>query len=94
MLVENLQTESLDRAIVTTFDGKHPCCLCKQIAKSKQSEKKSDSETTLRRLDFWYSISDFALYPPAEFYELRAANETALLIDHAPAVPPPKAILA
>ena len=93
MLVENLQTEPLDEALVCTFDGKHPCCLCKQIAKAKQTEKKSDVQMELRRLDFSYSNPEFALCPPSDFYELRAANESALLILHAPAVPPPKLVL-
>ena len=94
MLVQNLHAESFEQAIVTTFDGKHPCCLCKQIAKAKQTEKKSDFQMDLRRLDFSYSNLALAFYPPSDFYELRAADETALLIDHAPAVPPPKAAIA
>jgi hypothetical protein len=93
MLVENLHTEPLNQAIVCTFDGKHLCCLCKRIAKEKQSEKKSDLHLDWRRLDCSYSNPEFALYPPFDFYELRSADETALLIDHAPAVPPPKSVL-
>lgn len=39
MLAENLQVTSWDKAVARTFDGKHPCCLCKQIVSGKQSEK-------------------------------------------------------
>lgn len=94
MLADNLQTTSLSQAIARTFDGKHPCCLCKEIAKSKQSEKKTDLQVELKRLDFSYSNFGFVLYPPSEFRELRPGNETGLLLAHAPAVPPPKELLA
>ena len=94
MLAENLETQPLNQAIVCTFDGKHPCCLCKQIAKARQSQKKSDFHLEWRTLDCSWSNLQIALYPPADFYELSAANETPSLLDHAPAVPPPKTILA
>jgi hypothetical protein len=94
MLADNLQTSSLSQAIVRTFDGQHPCCFCKQIAKAKQSEKKSDFQVELKRLDFSYSNSELVFCPPSEFRELRAGNETGPLLTRAPAVPPPKALLA
>jgi hypothetical protein len=94
MLAENLHTDSLSQAIVRTFDGKHPCCICKAIAKGKQSEKKPDFQAETQKLDFSYTNSGFIFCPPSEFRELRAENETGLLLTHAPAVPPPKELLA
>ena len=38
MLTQNLRTGSLEDAVTKTFDGQHPCCLCKQIAAGKKSE--------------------------------------------------------
>lgn len=90
MLADNLHTTSLSQAIARTFDGKHPCCLCKEIARSKRSEKKSDFQVELKRLDFSYSDSEVVLCPPSAFRELRAGNETGPLLAKAPAVPPPK----
>jgi hypothetical protein len=94
MLADNLHTVSLSEAIVHTFDGKHPCCLCKEIAKGKQSEKKSDFQVELKRPDFSYSNSDLIFSPPSEFRELRAGNETGPSLTRSPAVPPPKELLA
>ena len=90
MLAENLQTSSLQKAIVCTFDGKHPCCLCKRIAKEKQSEKKSDLQVELKKLEFPYEKFEFIFSPPSEFRELRAIDENGLVLAHAPPVPPPR----
>jgi hypothetical protein len=42
MLADNLRQQSLTQAVSQTFDGQHPCCLCKAIAAGKQSEKKTE----------------------------------------------------
>lgn len=94
MLADNLHTASLSEAIVHTFDGKHPCCLCKEIARGKQSDKKTDFQMELKRLDFSYSNSEFLFLAPSAFRELRPANQSAPLLMRAPAVPPPKELLA
>lgn len=33
------QTKDIDQALKMTFDGEHPCCLCKTIAEEKQREQ-------------------------------------------------------
>jgi hypothetical protein len=93
MLAENLQTSSLSQAIQRTFDGKHQCCLCKEIAKDKQSEKKSDVQNELKKLDFSHSRFEFVFCSPSHFYEVRNANDTALYLAEPPSLPPPKELL-
>jgi hypothetical protein len=93
MLAENLHTNSVKEAFAHTFDGKHPCCLCRAIAKEKQSEKKNDLQLESRKLDFSHIASEFVFCPPSLFYEIPGANETASLLAHAPALPPPKELL-
>ncbi len=90
MLAENLHKSSICQAVEHTFDGKHACCICKEISKGKQSEKKNDVQVELKRLEFPYTKSEFVFCPPSEFRELRAANETGPLLTQAPAVPPPR----
>jgi hypothetical protein len=90
MLAENLQTSSLSQAIQRTFDGRHPCCLCKEIAKDKQSEKKSDVQNELKKLDFSHSHSEFVFCAPSHFYEVRSATDTAISLAEPPSLPPPK----
>jgi hypothetical protein len=40
MLASNLRTQSLAEAVTHTFDGRHPCCLCKTIAATKNPGRK------------------------------------------------------
>src|SRR5262245_52811445 len=55
MLADNLRTASFPVAVERTFDGKHPCSLCKQIAKGKQTEKKAEFRVELNKFEFSYS---------------------------------------
>ena len=41
MLAGNLQSSSFHDAVMKTFDGNHPCPLCKAIAVAKKSEQKN-----------------------------------------------------
>lgn len=93
MLAENLQTSSLQRALQRTFDGKHPCCLCKEIAKDKQTEKKSDVQVESKKLDFSHNHSEFVFCAPSHFYEVRAAHDPAVSLAEPPSLPPPKELL-
>ena len=51
MLVNNLRTQSLADAVTRTFDGQHPCPLCKAIESGKKSEKKSEIEAKATRIE-------------------------------------------
>ena len=93
MLAENLQTASWQRAVQKTFDGKHPCCLCKAIAKDKQSEKKSDVQVEFKKLDYSYSTFEFVFCPPSHFYEVRNGKDRAVSLTQPPSLPPPKEFL-
>ena len=44
MLAENLRTESLGAALANTFDGEHPCAMCKAIKQGRAEEKQQDKQ--------------------------------------------------
>jgi hypothetical protein len=94
MLAENLQSGSWQQAVEHTFDGKHPCCLCKQIAAAKQSEKKTDVQVEVRKLDYSYTNFEFVFYPPPHFYQISAVDDAAASLTRAPSVPPPRRFFA
>lgn len=94
MIVGYSQEAPLGEAIVKTFDGQHPCKLCKHIAKSKQSEKKSEYKFELSKLEFPYAPVAFVFRAPCSFWEVRAGDVAAGLLTHAPPVPPPRVFLA
>ena len=52
MVVNYSHNGTLKEALVKTFDGKHPCALCKEIAKGKQSDKKSEFPPQLKKFEW------------------------------------------
>jgi hypothetical protein len=93
MLADNLRTTSFCDAVKQTFDGKHPCGLCKQINQGRQTEKKSEAPLELKKLEFSYAPAVFAFSPPAAFRELRPGNDSAVPLIYPPPVPPPRSLL-
>jgi len=94
MLSENLRSESFTAAVQKTFDGKHPCCLCKAINAGKKSEKKNDLPPQLKQLEFINEKPKFIFSAPQDFY-LAGCTEDALSgFVHQPSVPPPRSFLA
>ncbi len=90
MLANNLGTKSLQVAVGETFDGKHPCSLCKQISKGKQSEKKSPSRLEWQKLEFSYTAQTHIFTPPTDYRELPALDNRAPQLNIAPPTPPPR----
>lgn len=52
MLINYSRDGSIKEAVCKTFDGKHPCCLCKAIAAGKKSDQKQKLSTSFQRLEF------------------------------------------
>jgi hypothetical protein len=85
---------SLPDAIAKTFDGQHPCKLCKQIEKGKSAEKKTDSTLDLKKFEFPYAPVAFLFLSPSAFWEMREVAESNHSLTHAPPVPPPRILPA
>jgi hypothetical protein len=51
MLVTFSAQEGIQQAVTKTFDGKHPCKLCKFVNEGKQAEKKKDTQHSLKKFD-------------------------------------------
>ena len=91
MLAHNLQTTSAREAVVETFDGKHPCCLCKAIAAGKKSEKKKEFVASWKQLEFISSNSSLTFRSPESFTLLPELCVTWNTMTQKPPVPPPRA---
>ena len=67
MMVKFSQRTTFSEALVKTFDGKHPCGLCKWVQRGKAEEKKQDPqkpETKPAKLDQSLPAgSALAIYP-------------------------------
>ena len=90
MVVTYSKTDRLPEALQKTFDGQHPCKLCKHIAQGKKSEKKAEYKFELGKLEFPYAPTAFVFNAPVSFWEVRAGNDAADLLTHTPPSPPPR----
>ena len=94
MLAANLTTSSFSEAVSDTFDGGHPCCLCKAIKAAKQSEKKSEAVAPALKMEFPPVAEKIDLFPPAQFDLLPEQNIFADSLGAPPPSPPPRSLFA
>jgi hypothetical protein len=93
MIVEYSQSAPLSKAVAETFDGNHPCDLCKHINRAQHSEKKPETRSTTLKQDLLCVKRTVVLFPssadlsfPTE--QIRASADTL-----SPPVPPPRSDL-
>ena len=93
MAVSYSQDSSLKEALVKTFDGMHPCKLCKFVAEGKKSEKKHEVQKVETKLDLCCPGKPmFIISPPVASFQSRACVLLAARIDPPP-TPPPRSLL-
>jgi hypothetical protein len=90
MVVSYSQEAPLKEALAKTFDGKHPCCLCKAIVAGKKSEKKSDTPLPLKKFEGLRPAVAAVVFPPASFPRVQAQEAFFETRSHAPLTPPPR----
>ena len=91
MLAHNLRTQSFEEAVARTFDGKHPCCLCKAIAAAKKSEKNSAATPPSLKQEYAPPTGEIALFSPTQFELLPPATDAfADSLSYKPLLPPPR----
>jgi hypothetical protein len=89
MLANNLQSRSLHDAVTMTFDGEHPCPLCKAIAAAKKSEQKDQLVLEKQRLEFPPVEGSLVLTAPSPV-EISAPNTFSESVPQKPLTPPPR----
>jgi hypothetical protein len=94
MLVTYSQETTVLAAIDNTFDGAHPCELCKTVSKGVAEGKDGDGFTTSTvKAEFQcltFSASS-PLHPPRAFSLLPVTETHASAVRFAPPTPPPRA---
>jgi hypothetical protein len=90
MVVSYSEKAPLEVALTHTFDGKHPCCLCKVIAAAKKSERKNEYPLQVKKLEFPPAPENFMLVAPSHFRLLPLENSFAKSLSQKPLTPPPR----
>ena len=92
MLVEYSRTANLTVAVEKTFDGLHPCGLCREIQSGKQNEQKNDIQVNVSKLEFFYAIVPGLIRPSGESVEGWLVNYLVPTRTEQPSVPPPRRV--
>ena len=91
MLVSYSQDRSIAEAAVMTFDGEHPCPLCKAIKKAKREEKRAPQQPVpTQKSDLYCTATALAVLAPPPLARLCADSEAAAQFHVPPPVPPPR----
>jgi hypothetical protein len=90
MLADNLRTRSVTEAVSQTFDGDHPCPLCKAITAAKKTEHKSEATSPAQKLEFPPSAEKVVLIAPKNFHPFPLVNYFAESLPQKPLLPPPR----
>ena len=93
MLAENLSHGSMSQAVSRTFDGQHPCPICKAIAAGKKSEKKKDSALQLQKFEFPLANENPALTAPCPYQPPPPSVAFPKVQIQRPPVPPPRGLI-
>ena len=91
MVIEYSANDGLQVGLSQTFDGAHPCELCKSIAKNKETEKKHATPFESGKLIVVSQAQASVLYyHPTQFWRLQPRVESADSVSRTPPVPPPR----
>lgn len=94
MIIEDAKHESLGNVMARTLSGANPCDLCKRIATSKQSEKRTEFPTLMVKLEFLPTSSRVSIIPPRTRDREFPFASLCLLRHESPPIPPPRSIPA
>lgn len=90
MVCASAQHEPLCQALAETFDGLHPCPLCKKIEKGSNSEQQRDAQAAISKIDFFFQKTGVALVSPRRCREWQALDTFAEERGLQPILQPPR----
>jgi hypothetical protein len=90
MLIEYSKRAPLCQTIAQTFDGAHPCSLCRIVATGRASEKKSDIQSPVPKTDIICVARVIQLRSPFALVQYVLRDFSISEIEQSPPVPPPR----
>lgn len=90
----SIKAGSVTEGLSETFDGNHPCPMCKLVDKGKESEKKDPAQQakklTLKQELFAADEPRLFSPPPVAVFPLAADEAMRPRLSFSPPVPPPR----
>lgn len=87
----SVEEGSISEGFSKTFDGDHPCPLCKMAEEGRNSEKKLPAkETPSKKIELFLTTRVIVLTPPVGRELPRPMDEAASPLMIPPPVPPPR----
>ena len=90
MIVDYSRGAGFTVAVEKTFDGQHPCPMCKSIEKTRQSEKKHDAVLMEMKLDVFHEATRALVRPATSGWQQSVVESTPVTRAEPPSVPPPR----
>lgn len=90
MVISYSHTSTLAEAVQKTFDGQHPCKLCKFVSEGKKSERKQNVLKVETKLDLLIADKAAILYPPNALPPNFAPLTVFSANNFSPPTPPPE----
>ncbi len=90
MLIAYSKRAPLCQAITQTFDGAHPCSICRLVNVGKSTEKKSDLQTPTQKLDMICVRRAVCLWRPFVLFDYLPRDFSFGQLVQSPPVPPPR----
>jgi len=92
MVTSYSRTMPVAEALARTFDGKHPCNLCKLVREGQKSERHKEAPKPVAPLDASLAASATALFPPIPHPWRESVPHIAASRTESPPVPPPRSL--
>jgi hypothetical protein len=90
MLATAMHEESFVAAVSQTFDGEHPCSICKSIQHDTEKQKRSETRASAAKLVFILVRAQDWFHPTASGDRLPIERCVGFVRKEAPSVPPPQ----
>jgi len=90
MFANNVRSCSVTEALEKTFDGQHPCALCKVVEAGKRSEKTQPMIKLEVKLDFWLAPATCLLLAPQPTGQVWPHTDALSSRVETPPTPPPR----
>jgi hypothetical protein len=90
MLVQYSKCARLGQAIEQTFNGAHPCALCHVVNKGTASQKKSNTQSSVSKIDILCVARTLPFLPASIPFDYVARNSSLDEFGYSPPSPPPR----